>query len=176
MQRQMTKHTLETACALSDATVELWCTPSVDDSFFGECAANFGISLQLQQGADLGNRMLNAFRSALARSDLALLVGTDCPHLSVDVLRAAQYMLERGGKGVLVPALDGGYVLIGLRQVADRIFQDVDWGTDQVLPQTRERFRELKWKCDELPALRDLDRLEDLRNFPDLCEALKAYA
>ena len=60
--------------------------------------------------------------------------------------------------------------------IADRLFQDVDWGTDRVLQQTRERFCELKWTCRELPALQDLDRPEDLRKFPHLYKTLTASA
>ncbi|UCE89352.1 MAG: TIGR04282 family arsenosugar biosynthesis glycosyltransferase [Pseudomonadota bacterium] len=176
LQRRMTRHTLETACALSDATVELWCAPGIDDSFFAGCAADFPVALRLQQGQSLGERMLKGFRSALAQSELAILIGTDCPRLGPDTLRAARDVLAQDGRGVLVPALDGGYVLIGLNRVADRIFQDIDWGTDQVLRQTRERFRDLRWKCGELPAMRDLDRPEDLREFPELCESWKTYA
>lgn len=176
LQRQMTRDTLARACALSGATVELWCTPDVNDPFFVACAADFSITLQLQQGQDLGERMLNALRATLAHSELALLVGTDCPDLGTEALRAAGRTLEQDGQAVLVPALDGGYVLIGLREVADRLFQDVDWGTDRVLQQTRERFRELKWTCSELPALRDLDRPEDLREFPHLYQTLTASA
>ena len=34
---------------------------------------------------------------------------------------------------VLTPAEDGGYVLIGLTRTDPRMFEDIEWGGDQVL-------------------------------------------
>jgi glycosyltransferase A (GT-A) superfamily protein (DUF2064 family) len=63
---------------------------------------------------------------------------------------------------VLGPAEDGGYVLLGLRHAAPALFRDMPWGEESIAALTRERMRELGWRWRELPALRDLDRPEDL--------------
>ncbi len=66
---------------------------------------------------------------------------------------------------VLGPAEDGGYYLIALRAgaVSPRLFQDVPWSTDQVLPTTLERCRELGLRLELLPVASDVDTVDDLR-------------
>ena len=63
---------------------------------------------------------------------------------------------------MVVPAEDGGYVLIGLRRAAPTLFQAVPWGGERVLTVTRERAAAAGMRLAELPALPDLDRPEDL--------------
>lgn len=67
-----------------------------------------------------------------------LIIGTDIPDLSAVVLRAACSAL-RSYDAVLGPAADGGYYLLGLRRVARRVFEGVQWSTEQVLAMTVER-------------------------------------
>ena len=69
------------------------------------------------------------------------------------------------------PALDGGYVLIGAREVRPELFARISWGTEAVLAQTRERLEELGWRWRELPALGDVDRPEDLQAWRALRDA-----
>ena len=62
---------------------------------------------------------------------------------------------------MLVPAEDGGYVLIGLNWCDARLFSDIDWGTDQVMAATRERLTALNWRWLELASSWDVDRPAD---------------
>ena len=55
----------------------------------------------------------------------------------------------------------GGYVLLGLKRTDTRLFEAVNWGSDKVLAQTRERLRQMRWGWHEMPALWDIDRPED---------------
>jgi glycosyltransferase A (GT-A) superfamily protein (DUF2064 family) len=105
--------------------------------------------------------MCVAAAQALNDASRVLLMGVDCPGLSEGVLARALTRLESEDL-VLGPAEDGGYVLLGLKRAEPRLFQGVDWGTDRVLAQTRERLRALGWLWHELPALWDLDRPADL--------------
>jgi len=52
-------------------------------------------------------------------------------------------------------------VLIGLRRMAD-LFTGVDWGSDRVLAQTRDRLAAAGLKWQELATLWDVDRPPDL--------------
>jgi hypothetical protein len=70
---------------------------------------------------------------------------------------------------VLGPAVDGGYVLLGLRRAESALFTDMPWGGDRVAEITRERMAALGWRWRELPALRDVDRPEDLDWFGGSC-------
>ena len=66
------------------------------------------------------------------------------------------------------PALDGGYWLLALARPLDLLFEQMPWGTDQVLAQTLARLREAGASVAMLPPLADLDRPEDLQRWPDL--------
>ena len=90
-----------------------------------------------------------------------LVIGTDCPALTPALLRLAANTLA-GHDAVVVPAEDGGYVLIGMRQAAPRIFDAVDWSTGHVMAQTRARLAEMDWRWQEFAPLWDVDRGEDL--------------
>jgi uncharacterized protein len=156
----LVRHALATAIAAGVGPVELHCAPDEHHDFFTACARRFGVRLVAQQGADLGERMRNAFEAAFARGEALLLIGSDCPALGADELRRAADVLRRE-PAVIIPAEDGGYVLIGLARAVPGLFAKVDWGTDAVLRQTRARFAEASSLCVELPPLWDIDRPED---------------
>jgi glycosyltransferase A (GT-A) superfamily protein (DUF2064 family) len=69
--------------------------------------------------------------------------------------------LETGADVALVPAEDGGYVLIAARQCSRGLFDGIDWGSSRVMEQTRGRLRELGFTWKELPPRWDIDRPED---------------
>ena len=63
---------------------------------------------------------------------------------------------------MLIPAEDGGYVLIGMRNARPELFSDMTWGAPTVLAETRKRIAALNLKAIELPALWDVDTEADL--------------
>ncbi|MNC87835.1 2-phospho-L-lactate guanylyltransferase [compost metagenome] len=99
---------------------------------------------------------------ALRRHPGAVLIGTDCPALRPADLRAAARALQAGFDAVLSPAEDGGYPLIGLRRASRAVFDDVAWGSPNVLGQTRARLRRLGWRWKELRTVWDVDRPADV--------------
>ena len=115
------------------------------------------------QGAgDLGERMHRAFSRFLREHESTILIGSDCPALKASDLRAAARALKGAASAVLSPCKDGGYALIGLRRNSRQIFSGIDWGTPEVLAQTRARLRRLGWRWRELRTLWDVDRPEDV--------------
>ena len=96
-----------------------------------------------------------------------LLIGSDAPALSAAVLRAAAAALA-DADAVVVPALDGGYVLIGLRRPAPTLFEGVAWSTGQVMAQTRQRAAAAGLRLVALPALADIDEPTDLQHLQHL--------
>jgi rSAM/selenodomain-associated transferase 1 len=156
----LVRHVLSTAVAAGVGPVELHGAPDDRDPFFLRCAERFHVTLLPQRGGDLGERMRLAFERSFAHRRALIVVGSDCPALSADHLREAAAAL-RDAPAVLVPAEDGGYVLIGLSAPVPGLFEGVDWSTDRVLRQTRARFAETGVHCVELPALWDIDRPED---------------
>lgn len=172
LQAKLIRHTLGCLTVDGEIPVELWCSPDRSHPLFARCAADYGVFLKQQQGDDLGARMAHAFAEALNDHDWAIVVGTDCPKLTVADVKAAGDWLKAGLDAVLGPAEDGGYYLLGLRRRAPSLFRDIQWGRDNVLSTTRERLRELNWQWSELRVLRDLDRPQDLEHFEDWVESL----
>ena len=104
-----------------------------------------------------------------------LLIGTDCPALTPALLREAAAAL-REHDATLIPAEDGGYVLIGLRQPEPIVFADIAWSTPAVAAQTRERFAALGWRWQELAPLWDVDHPADVERLHRHDPALAAAA
>ncbi|MDB5642003.1 MAG: radical domain protein [Hyphomicrobiales bacterium] len=156
---RLVEHTLAQACATGLGEVTLWCAPDETHAFFARCAARFGVRLRAQQGDDLGARMLFAFEEA--RGPL-LVIGADCPMLGADLLREADAALRAGADAAFCPAEDGGYGLIGLARSHVGLFEQIDWGTEVVMAQTRAQLAALGWAAHETAPVWDVDRPEDL--------------
>lgn len=173
LHRRLVDRALENAFAAAPGRVELWCAPDRRHPFFRSRARRFGCDLGDQCGGDLGQRMHQAFGARGAGGFPALLLGSDAPLLTAERLREAASVLERGRPCVLIPALDGGYVLIGLAAPAPALFEDMPWGTASVLAVTRRRARSLGLDLTELAPCADIDRPEDLAGCPpDLLDRL----
>jgi len=127
-----------------------------------------GASMQYapQGEGDLGDRMRRALDDAFADGcSRALIVGTDCPHVTESHVSDAFDSL-RTHDVVIGPCTDGGYWLIGAGKPVS-IFADVPWGTDQVLCQTRRHVERQGLSLCELDELADVDRPADLAHLPD---------
>jgi rSAM/selenodomain-associated transferase 2/rSAM/selenodomain-associated transferase 1 len=161
-QRGFALQTLATARAASTGPVALWCAPDVHHRFFAALRARHGVACIPQPGGDLGVRMRMAMNMHFARTPRLplLIVGTDCPVLTPAHLQQAADALQHND-AVLIPAEDGGYVLIGLRRPLPHVFADITWSTPQVLTQTRERLQAAGASWQELTTLWDVDEPAD---------------
>jgi hypothetical protein len=168
LQERLTERTVETATAADIGPVTLWCTPDFAHPSFQDLAAQFPLLLKQQPEGDLGARMLG---SIAANNGPTLVIGTDCPVLSPEHLRDAARALEDTDV-VLIPAEDGGYVLIGMRAAHEELFSGIAWSTSNVLAETRSRIASLGLKATEFPSLWDIDTEADLerfeRTFPEM--------
>ncbi len=158
---RLVEHTLRTARQARCAPLELHCAPHARHPFFLACARSFGARLRPQASGDLGRRMQRALEQALRGADYAVLVGTDCPSLRPEDLRAALRALRTGKDAVFAPAEDGGYALVGVRRASKRLFAGMPWGTGRVFGATRRRLARLGWRWTRLRAVWDIDRPED---------------
>ena len=158
LQARLIARTVATAAAAAVGPVTLWVTPDDRHPAFQDLRQNFKLTIARQRDGDLGARMSAAV--AAARGPV-LVIGTDCPALTADHLRDAAEVLG-SYDAVLIPAEDGGYVLIGLRQPQPVLFAEIDWGTPTVMAETRFLLsaHNLTWR--ELPPLWDVDTPEDL--------------
>jgi uncharacterized protein len=158
---------LETLIAADVGPVEICCAPDSTHAFFRECEQRFGVAFTVQCEGDLGCRMRDAFERALSTASCALIVGADCPSITVDDIREAAAQLANVDAS-LVPADDGGYVLIGTGRTHPGMFDNIDWGTAAVLAAQRDRFREIGWRWHEGATRWDVDRPEDLARLVEL--------
>ncbi|GMV59079.1 MAG: hypothetical protein AMXMBFR72_21790 [Betaproteobacteria bacterium] len=162
LQERLIESALAKSVALAGARVTLWVAGDAQHPFIAACAQRVGIRVRIQQGRDLGTRMLQAFATTLApgRGARCLLIGTDCPALTTADLAAAAEALA-AHDAVVQPAEDGGYVLIGLRAPHAQLFEGIEWGGSTVMQATRARMARLGLRWCECPPLPDLDTPED---------------
>ncbi|MDB5810662.1 MAG: hypothetical protein JWN94_2784 [Betaproteobacteria bacterium] len=161
LQKLLIARTLATAIAADVGTVKLWCSPSAQHPAMSALMRRHGIVGDTQCEGELGDRMLDAAVRTLETSARVLLIGTDCPALTAADLQSATAALDNYD-AVLIPAEDGGYVLLGLARPDPRLFSQVPWGSDQVMAITRVRLAELNWRWRELAPLWDVDRPADV--------------
>ena len=115
-----------------------------------------------QRGEDLGERMANAITHSMEQgAEKVLVVGTDCPLLNGDIFEQTLEALEDFDV-VYVPAHDGGYVLIGMNDLQDAAFRDIDWGTEHVLDQSLHQLRGDGITYKLLKPLSDIDFAKDI--------------
>jgi len=146
-------------------------------AFDGMLAA--GTRLVLADGAPITEPDVRGFGCALLHAAQALferghesvcLLNSDSPNLPTALLaRAAHILAEPGDQVVLGPAEDGGYYVIGMKAPHVHLFQNVDWSTDRVATQTRERARALGLAVHELDTWYDVDNATALQR---LCREL----
>jgi len=165
--KRLMLNTLALTKKLEDYDVELCCAPDRNTMFFLECENNFPIVLSNQQGADLGERMAFSFSTALQIYEKVVVIGTDCPDIDEDYIIQAFSELN-DSDAVIGPAVDGGYVLLGLKEFAIELFQDISWSSERVLSQTQKALEDLSWTYKELGIMNDVDRPEDLLRYKEL--------
>ena len=120
------------------------------------------LSYEPQSGGTIGDRMANAFHRVFCEGAVrAVLIGTDIPEITADIISAAFDLLSDTDV-VLGPAEDGGYYLMGLRKFEPTLFRDIDWGTNTVYTRTLARIVEKNLSHKLLDTLKDVDTAEDI--------------
>jgi uncharacterized protein len=122
-----------------------------------------GFRLLAQSEGDLGARLTDATGRAFARGASRVAVaGTDAPGLARGRVVAALDALDAADVAI-GPSADGGYYLLALRQPRPELFAGMAWSTPSVATDTRARAAAAGLVVHELPVLRDVDTLEDVR-------------
>lgn len=121
-----------------------------------------------QTTGDLGERMHAAFAHSFSEgAERAVLIGSDIPDISVDLLHQAFCCLQGAKEVVIGPSADGGYYLIGLvaRQAAQLLpvlFDKMPWSSADLFSATMNRLLQAGYDVATLPVLRDIDLPADL--------------
>lgn len=130
------------------------------------------LPLTLQGEGDLGARMGRALNRAFeAGAIAAAILGADAPTLPRRLVEEALAFVREGADAAIVPAFDGGYVLVAASRSVPELFRDVPWGTESVVAATRRRAAEFGLTLAETAAWPDVDVAGDL---PRLAAELSA--
>lgn len=125
-----------------------------DNSYFNK---------KLQKGNDLGERMENAFKHLfLDGFKKVLIVGSDLLDLSETIIENAYKKLD-DNDAVIGPAQDGGYYLLGMKNLNENVFKNKSWGNNTVFKKTEQDFSNENLYI--LETLNDIDYLEDLQPY-----------
>lgn len=142
---------------------QIWLSEDTGQQWF------HGETVKIQRGHTLGERMLSAISSELQQNhhqyDRVILIGSDCLDLTPNLLKQVDLKLDNHDL-VIIPAKDGGYVLIAARQsISPELFDDIAWGSHQVMKQTLEKIMQSSIDASILNPLRDIDRYDDLQHY-----------
>lgn len=123
---------------------------------------NYSYQKRLQQGNDLGARMLRAFQDGFDSGfEKIIIIGSDMYDLSQDDLEEAFSNLD-DHEYVIGPAEDGGYYLLGMKTLKKELFLNKSWGTETVLQNTLKDLE--KEHVSMLPEKNDVDLYEDIKD------------
>ena len=158
---QLVQHTLSETLKVPGTDKLLFYYPYIDDqdSFQDPSIRKFQ-----QINGDLGDKMADAFSKALVEYDHVIIIGTDCPYIDADLLRSAIQSLESNDI-VIGPAEDGGYYLLGMKELHTRLFDQMQWSTSTVCSETLQRAKKLKLTVHKMVTLSDIDYASDWKKY-----------
>ncbi|ANM28697.1 hypothetical protein ABI59_02340 [Acidobacteria bacterium Mor1] len=116
-----------------------------------------------QGEGDLGRRLHRAFARAFdGGAEQVVVIGADSPTLPPRHVHRAFDQLG-GHDAVIAPADDGGYVLLGSRQLYPELFGGISWGGAAVFAETRSAARSASISLAAIEGWHDVDDVEGLR-------------
>ncbi|MCK5667123.1 MAG: TIGR04282 family arsenosugar biosynthesis glycosyltransferase, partial [Thiotrichaceae bacterium] len=160
-------HAINNVLAAKICPLEICITPESDMDYFFSQYNRQKLTLSRQSQGDLGDRMYQAMHLALQNYSKVILIGSDCPFISRAVLVQSVTTLNNHDM-VFSPASDGGYVLIGAKNISAAVFENIQWSSEHVMSQSRQRLsaEQISWK--ELSVQHDIDVAADLNYLPDV--------
>jgi len=180
---QAYKHLIEVTASVTKAS-GLFCTvffdPEIGDTNLWQ-KEHFNYRLQVQYN-NLGDRIAAGLEEVLFPSEAsnpelaagakadkeapngALIMGTDCPTLTPDILIEAGKALETND-AILGPTHDGGFYLLGVKTLDASLFEGVEWSTEKVADQMIAAFERLGYTYQLSPKLTDIDEKEDWEEY-----------
>lgn len=132
-------------------------------------AERYRCSSRRQSPGDLGQRMRSAFEGMFAGScERCCIIGSDAPDLPRSYIQEAYQQLSvQQNDIVLGPSRDGGYYLLGLKQVWPQLFTGISWSSAVVLEQSLVAARDSGLTAALLPEWQDIDTVDDLQAFQE---------
>jgi uncharacterized protein len=156
--------TKDTACGIG-----VYFPVGAEAEYAGVLATDF--QLVPQRGDNFGERMIFAVGDLFQLGfESVCLIGSDSPTVPPRAFTEAVTILAKTEDPVVLgPSDDGGYYLIGLKNLHRELFEDIAWSTENVLQQTIALARQMNLKIHFLPTWYDVDDRLTLRR---LCDEL----
>ena len=159
--RHFLRDSIEKICSVTEVDRFIGIASDPKTNYFDEVSQNYPVHLFVQKGADLGERMRQAFADRFNEGyESVVIIGSDSPTLPGAYITQA---LQSEKEVVIGPSTDGGYYLIGMKGKVTDIFDGVAWGTETVLSETLEVLRDRQAEAELLPVWYDVDLPDDLR-------------
>lgn len=118
---------------------------------------------KLQVNGDLGEKMNNAFKESFATGyEKAVIIGSDCAEINEEDIELALISLD-DYEVVIGPAIDGGYYLLGMKNLHSFLFEDKSWSTPQLIQETTEDLKNHHVSFKLLKEKSDIDYEKDLK-------------
>lgn len=152
-----------------NTAIELAVAEAEDAPYFEDAFPEFIVRPQIS--GDLGARLAHSFELAFAEGATSVIItGSDIPDLTASIVHRAFDALrmptDSGAlPGVIGPAVDGGYYLIGMQAPGADLFTDITWSTAQVLTETLARAARFNVHLVQISALMDIDTLADYEDW-----------
>lgn len=142
----------------SSADIHIYFSKEIDYNLFPK-------HLKYEQiGEDLGQKMYNAFKTGFGQCyERIVLIGSDLPEMNDAILNQSFETLEENDFA-FGPAIDGGYYLIGMKQLSKIPFKNMPWSTSLLYELTKEKITKTSMTVGELTPLNDIDTYEDYIN------------
>ncbi|MDO8846857.1 MAG: TIGR04283 family arsenosugar biosynthesis glycosyltransferase [Coriobacteriia bacterium] len=171
LHRELAEHALRRARAVELAgAVDMEIRLADGSAADGRRWLGHRLRVRPQREGTLGDRLAEALGTAISEgAPAAIAIGADCPDVGGSIIREAIAHLDRAPVA-LGPAEDGGYYLVGVRAdvseaVTAALFEQIPWGTSEVLAVTLARLSAREISPVLLPTLADIDRPEDSRRW-----------
>ncbi|MES2882865.1 MAG: TIGR04282 family arsenosugar biosynthesis glycosyltransferase [Bacteroidota bacterium] len=158
--KKLLQHTLEISKKTEATIFVFYADEIVEDDIWQE--ENFFKLLQAE--GDLGQKMLSAFTQVFASGcDKVCIIGSDCYELTETIIADAFTAMNEVDVAI-GPANDGGYYLLGMKQLHHSIFENKQWSTRTVFDETIHSIMQAKLSYKTLATLTDVDEEKDLPN------------
>ena len=114
--------------------------------------------------------MLHAFTEVHQNHRSVIIIGSDCPGISAELLNSAFEKLEYVDL-VIGPTSDGGYYLLGANSTDKNLFEGIEWSSPRVFRKTLEKIISSRVDFSILGMLDDIDTEADWIRFRNQADA-----
>lgn len=116
----------------------------------------------IQAHGDLGVKIKKAFETVFSKGyNQVFIIGSDCYELTTNILLEAFEGLQTK-EVVIGKAVDGGYYLLGMKELHSFLFDNKEWSTSTIATDTLNDCEQHNLSVFQLPILNDVDEEKDV--------------